>query len=122
MVVLVVVVDVVVTTLSATVVGTTVVVVEVVDVVVLVVAALATSEGALSTPRPSTTDRTGSTRRRRICQRYLLGMSPNRRSRGDTYSMGFDAQRKQVRRESDIWFVAAAIAVALGLVAWAFLG
>lgn len=36
--------------------------------------------------------------------------------------MGFDAQRKQVKRKSDIWFVAAAITVALALVAWAFLG
>jgi hypothetical protein len=36
--------------------------------------------------------------------------------------VGFDPQRKHVRRRSDIFFVAAALVVAAFLVAWAFLG
>jgi len=36
--------------------------------------------------------------------------------------VGFDATRKRVKRRTDIVFVAAALVVALGLVAWAFLG
>ena len=36
--------------------------------------------------------------------------------------MGFDPQRKQVSRKTDVWFVGGAIAVAIALVAWAFFG
>ena len=37
-------------------------------------------------------------------------------------SMGFDPNRKHVPRRSDIWFVAAGLAVALALVLWALFG
>jgi hypothetical protein len=36
--------------------------------------------------------------------------------------MGFDPQRRRVKRRTDIVYVATAIAVSLALVAWAFAG
>ena len=36
--------------------------------------------------------------------------------------MGLDPTRKRVARKTDVWFVASAIAIALALVAWGFLG
>lgn len=36
--------------------------------------------------------------------------------------MGFDPQRRRVARKTDIVFVLSAVAVALALLAWAFLG
>ncbi len=39
----------------------------------------------------------------------------------DTESMGFDPQRRRVPRRSDYVFVVAAVVVAVGLLAWAFL-
>lgn len=36
--------------------------------------------------------------------------------------MGFNPHRKQVRRTSDYFFVAAGVLVAVALVLWAFLG
>jgi hypothetical protein len=36
--------------------------------------------------------------------------------------VGFDATRKQVKRKTDIIFVVGALAAAIGLVIWAFLG
>ena len=40
----------------------------------------------------------------------------------DTVAMGFDATRQQRRRRSDVWIVAAALAVCLLAVVWALLG
>lgn len=36
--------------------------------------------------------------------------------------MGFDPQRRRVKRASDVWFVVAALGAALSLVLWAALG
>jgi hypothetical protein len=36
--------------------------------------------------------------------------------------MGFNPHRRRVVRRTDAWFVASAVLVCAGLVAWAFLG
>ena len=46
----------------------------------------------------------------------------NGRLNSDNGDMGFNPTRKQVARQTDIWFVVAAVTVAFALVAWAFLG
>jgi hypothetical protein len=58
----------------------------------------------------------------------IVTMGPSRRtamvstSRDDTDEVGFNPHRKYVPKRSDIALVVVALALALGLVLWAFLG